>query len=277
MQNWMKKYGTVLMSLFVLVGFGSAGTTTYTPEITVGNNAPTIDSVSDPTTVTLVEGGTTQVSVTVLVSDPDGASDITLVNSSASAIGETNREDASCTDEGDVSSTQANFTCTFTHFYYDGGVSADSWTILALAQDASSGQDTDNTRTYEVTDLSAYNITQVPTWATLTAGTNNNAASNHLIINNTGNNDYTQFNVTAYDLLNGANTIPVSGFDLDDDVAFGSAQAMVNATAVTVTGTFSFMTAGASAFDTVYHRADVPAGLSAGLYTASSAWTTTLT
>jgi len=126
-----------------------------------------------------------------------------------------------------------------------------------------------NTFTYN--ELIAYNITQTPTWSTLSSNTNNNVADQHLIVKNTGNHEFTQFNITGYNLLQGSNTLLVSGFNVDDDSGFTSPQTLSNATQITVDSIN--LTTGENVIDTIYHRVNLST-LPSGTYTTTPTWQT---
>lgn len=266
--------GLALLGIAIFSTLVVADSDTITaPTIEIGNVAPTVDAIGVPPAQTPTEATCSSYEIFVNVTDQNGWSDITGANISVTtAVGDTTgspRTNASCVAIGNVSAVTVNFSCTIQYCWAD---EAGAWTINVSGTDGTAVGYND-TPTYTVNALDAVNISQAPAWASaLSAGTNDNEATSHLIVNATGNTDYTVVNITAYDFLNASDIIPISGLEVDDDNGFGSTVSMVNGTAVTVTG--MALTSGYSGSeDTGYMRIDIPAGLPIKVYTSYDDWT----
>lgn len=264
-------FGVILGSVAV---YADSDTVTK-PSLPVSNAAPTVDYVDDPPTQTLTEAGEVNFTIYASITDTNGVADITSANVSVStAAGDTTgspRVNASCVDLGDLDADTANFSCTIVHYWAD---EPGTWTVNVTGIDASSAVGSNTTQTYTINTLDAVNVTQHVEWTTpLTAGSDNNAADNHLILNATGNKDYDIFNITGYNFVNESDIILVGNVTVDEDNGFGSEQTLVNATAVTVTS--ATITAGydSSSAETIYHRADIPSGTASKTYYSLYDWT----
>ena len=134
-----------------------------------------------------------------------------------------------------ASGTEANYTCrgNMTYFYLSGN----DWEPNCSASDAvgNAGNNVSATNlTYN--RLESISVTTSLTWTGITtASTDDGADDNPIIISNYGNAYFSTVNITAYDLVNGGDSIVASDFSCNDaDAADG--EALSNATAVTMTG-----------------------------------------
>ncbi|MBI2141150.1 hypothetical protein HYU16_01880 [Candidatus Woesearchaeota archaeon] len=179
-------------------------------ETAVANTAPIVfnSSVALNSSVTLTEGTTKVVAIRFNVTDADGTSDIANaavgVNISFNGIRRANNS-GNCANLGDSDANTRLFSCNVTFNYFDNSTTL--WDINITAADASGAvgyNDSqslggrDGSHNLTVNSLSALSLVTTSVVSTANLGTTNNELS--IVINNTGNFDFTQINVTPYDL-----------------------------------------------------------------------------
>jgi len=176
-----------------------------------GGAAPTVIDVFNDSTIgqTLNEGiVSTNFTVNFSVVDTDGAGNLddSKAGVNFTATGEDVRYNSTC--KLDISSgDNANYTCEVIMWWWDG---SGTWTINATAIDNNGNRATNGTETFLVSATTGF--VQSPgniTFATLTAGSTNNTATNDaLVLNNTGNQDIAQtdISINATDLVGEANS-----------------------------------------------------------------------
>ncbi len=160
-----------------------------------GGSAPTVISIFNSSAIgmALNEGpSNSNFTINFSVIDVDGVSNL---NSATATInltktGETTRYNWTC-DPYESSGTSANYTCQVMMWWWDG---SGTWTVNATIMDNNNNKATNDTKTFEVSETTGF--VQSPgnlTFATITAGSSNNTASNDpLLLNNTGNKDIAQ-------------------------------------------------------------------------------------
>jgi hypothetical protein len=259
------------MAVMTIVVYADTGTTGAT--LTVSDQAPTIESVTGPGTVTLSAGTSVNTYTAINISDPNGFNDINLssVSVTYSKVGETSRlNELPCENLSSVGNW-IFINCTVPMYYYDG---AGTWDIDVSVVDNAGNDPTDSTQTLTVNSLDSIALTIATiAFGTAAPGTSD-VAGTDLGINNTGNNDYTTIQLTGYNMTSGANTLGVSNFCANDiDDANTGCDALSHGVAQTITG--ATLSAAESAQEILYSFADIPGGQLAGSYTASSDWVVT--
>ena len=216
--------------------------------ITVGNTAPQIIFVETIPSVDITESSTVAVTFSFLAKDLDGVGNL----NDASAIASFNRSGEitrsnSCSLIGSVDSTTKNYSCTINIWYFDG---AGTWTINATITD-NNGANTENTTTgFTLNPTTAMQMSPgILTWDPLSVIDRNQTSNNDpLLLNNTGNDNNLNVNITAIDLS--GETIPseyifAGNFTVDietGEICSGAAciecdgKRMVNATTELING-----------------------------------------
>jgi hypothetical protein len=277
----MKKRTTylALMSLAIMIvasgivfatscGGGSTSCS-LTASTEIGNTAPTITIVDvGVSAVTLTAGTTTNFDMWFVASDINGVADlndatalarVTKAGDSATPIS------SSCTPS-DLNTTAANYSCTLVFPFHAG---AGSWDVHVEVNDTTNQQATDDTETVTVNALDALDYSNAISFTGLTAGTNNNEGS-AVTFTNKGNGVYTTVEFTAYDAVNGLNTIGAGQYSIETTTAQCPGDTGINATAVAITS--STLPKGASATEVIFPCVNVPNGLPAATYNAESNW-----
>ena len=140
-----------LISIILLMSLSSAGLLDWFGKITgkatqqdtnatitiQGTAAVTIEvfnSTLTGSTVEPTENGIKNITFTTRITDADGAADINVSSVSANftRTGEPLRQNTSCNDLGQDTSTAKNFSCTIGMYYFDENA---SWTITVRAND----------------------------------------------------------------------------------------------------------------------------------------------
>ncbi len=190
---------------------GRATTQDVSLSVTVtGGSVPVVVAVYNETATSMQSGpnegpAPTHVIAVFRVNDPDGIGN--LDNSSAvmnfSLAGETTRQ-ATCTFvAGQSTSTQANYTCNVTMWWYDA---PGQWTINTYIEDLSgnSGYNSTSKNVYVgTTDGLLANQTSL-TWPSINPGAANTEANEFMGLNNTGNRPRSLY-VNPSDLLGDVN------------------------------------------------------------------------
>ncbi|MBN2566984.1 hypothetical protein JXB02_02770 [Candidatus Woesearchaeota archaeon] len=210
---------------------------TFTVHLTVGNYPPTIDWIvtvpaQDPT-----EAANTTFYVWYNVSDPDGAG--TINNNTAEVV--INRSGVSLTaiscSNATINGTMQTINCTMEIEYYRN---AGGWDINVSIRDISSAfaNDTSNSFTYNMLSALWMNTTAI-SFGSVNIGQTNVAPNSSLVLNNTGNVDFTEVNITAYDLVGFTNpsySIAADNFTVRLNASTLGGDVLDNVTNTTVTG-----------------------------------------
>lgn len=250
-----------------------ANTSTFAVSLTIDNTAPTVYHVDAGQTDTPNEGTTKDAYIYFNASDINGASDIPASNAQVilNNSGAT-RTSSGCTEVSSTG-TDVRYNCTVTLNYYDD---PGAWTINASVYDGGSEQAENTSQTFTYNTLYAIDTT-VPTltFSGDPGQTGLSASNNPQRVRNRGNGDFTNLNLTAYDLT-GAGTYVGAG-NLTANVTTSGAglgNQMMNATPVALTGTID-LTHAENKNQTVYVYLDIPSGLTNGTFTSSSDWVIT--
>ena len=232
MQNTKKGVFIVVLSVFLILLISApayaglfdwfedfrarvTGEATRVTEINItvgagGGVAPNITNIFNGSVIggALNEGAAnTNFTVNFTVVDADGFTN--LVDASASInfskSGEDPRYSITCARyEG--SGEEANYTCEVQMWWFDG---SGAWVISANISDNNGNAGINNTDTFSVSETTGF--VQAPgnlTFGTLTLGSENNTASELLLLNNTGNKDIAQsdISINATSLVGEANS-----------------------------------------------------------------------
>ena len=223
-----------------LTGQATSGSTSL--NITVGNNAPTIPIVQSISAQNPTEDSVTSVRVNFTVNDADGYSNINTSSAKAyfQKSGQTTRSNTSCVSY-QSGGNQVNFTCLINMYYFDG---SGSWTINVTGDDINSAHAENSSTTFTYNLLTAMKIS--PSSLTFPSisltDTNTGATNNPITVNDTGNANNLNLNVTAYNLRGETTTnqyIYANNFTVDNVTAGCSGVAMANATSVKITNQLS--------------------------------------
>jgi len=269
-----------------ITGKVSSGPTNVSVSIT-GTNPVTIGPIENGTLtggVDPIEDGSTTTTIYGTVCDSDGVNDIddSSVQVQYTKVGETTRQNLSCSLVGDLDSNCANYSCSVDMWYWDGN---GEWIINFSATDLGNGTTiSNNSFTFSYNQLKAMVITPPAlTWPALSSGATNQDSSNDpTVINNTGNYDGT-VDITGINLYGETTTTEIFGvgnFTADEtDSTCGAGTVLVNGTATTIVGTDSNpgnLSAGAGAGqEEVYYCIPLVPSLSSQTYSTdqSESWT----
>jgi len=241
-------------------------TDTFSTTLSVGNVAPTIswvntgsDSPSEATTKTIY--------LQFNVTDNNTVTDInsSSVFMNITRTGETTRSNTSCFSAANSSDTKTGkFNCTFTIYWYDG---PGAWDICAYARDNSGSAASDCT----TADFTMDNTDSIDVLnATMAFSGNpgdNDVGPGHIVINNTGNQNYLNISLNATYLENGSDILGVGNFSvnvtnnetgqaLQEDAFFNISSAYLNK----------------SSTEDLYFYLDIPAALPAKVYSSNRNW-----
>ncbi len=249
-------------------------TDSFTANVTIGSAAPTIDWVNDSVNASPAEGGTRIIQIQFNVTDNNGFADI---NTSAAYMnitrpGETTRETTGgdCYSTFNASNIQV-IECNITISWYD---EEGEWVIAVYIADNQGNFSTNDTSNFTMDTLDAVAVIEDALTFSGTPGQSDQAAQeNPLNINNTGNQNYTKINITAYNLTGVAesDTIGASAFavNVSGGVA-GAGQSLVHSTTVLITD--AALDRGATATEELYFWVDIPSGIEDDEYSAGTNW-----
>ena len=205
--------------------------------ITVGNNLPTIGFVESITAQGPVDDSIRSFTFNFTATDPDGAADLDPSTASAyfNRTGEATRSNTSCI-ELTTAGNDANYSCTVDMWYFDQN---GAWTINVTIQD-DQGAYVDNattTVTYNVAAGMKINQTSL-TWVEVAIGQSNVGSNNDPIqINNTGNQEPNDINVTGFNLVGEqfSEVILAGNLSIENASQGCTGTTMLNATSLNIT------------------------------------------
>ena len=265
----------LFLTLTLTFTSGAPTTVNFTVNLSLGGNAvPVVTWVESGLSPNPTESTTTTVWILFNATDNNGHADIDY--STASIIltraGETQRTSGSCDNYNNDSLTKL-FNCSVNLEYYDGN---GTWTINASVSDFSADYDDDTATTLAYGTLQAIRGSPLGiTFGTVNLGQNYSATA-PLVLNNTGNQNFTQINLTAYDLTGVVTPSQyIAASDLYANISLDDfGDQLSNNTMVVLTNGTLIRDIGGSDFNrNLYFRVDVPAaGLSNQNYTSSSDW-----
>jgi hypothetical protein len=205
----------VPLMIFIIVLASGVFATTVTKDlwiaVTLSNNMPIVFNASQAlnnASITLNAGTFVDVTFKFNVSDPDGYNDISDskvgVNLTFNGVRRSNNT-GNCVMDGTPTATTKDYTCEVAVYYYDNASSI--WDIVLFAEDVghnvakNSSQSigsTTGSHNITVNSLSAFSLLTPSLVSSASFGDSNKELI--VMINNTGNFDFNQINVTPYDL-----------------------------------------------------------------------------
>lgn len=249
-----------------------AGSDTHTTSFDVGNANPTITNVESVAAVDLNPGTTTDVYVLFNASDNNGYADLNFSSAQVvlSKAGESDRTSSSCSAIAN-GTIESRINCTIAmQFYDDDG----SWTInVSIADNAAALAYNDTTTvTVNALDDILLNDTAISCGSALASPSSDNGCDVFKITNR-GNQNYASLNYTGYnfdDDLTGTYVINVGNMSVNvTDSALG--QSLVDSAPITITD--AVLPDGASSDEVIYPYIDIPSGMPADTFTATSDFT----
>ena len=212
----IKKRNLIFLLIFIVVALPLiyAGTATqgFKVELFISNTAPTINLSNNSVTINLVSGDKAVLFISFNVTDQNGAGDI---NASKAIVNLTlgvnsqwyqnisddgTREFGTCTNSS-PSSTVVTISCNVDVPYYANASS--NWVLNVSVKDRSGAVGrTNSSGTITINTLSGLSLTYTSVnFSSVTLGQLNVLAYPHLQINNTGNDDFGQVNLSAAALV----------------------------------------------------------------------------
>ena len=209
-----------------------------TINVTSSNQEPTIDWVEsiDPTNPT--DDSTTSITFNFTVPDENGCEDINVssVNASFIRAGEPTRINESCVNYSQ-SGNDINFTCTIDMWYFDQN---GAWTINVSIQDNEGeyAENSSTTFTYNVLPGMKMSPTSLNWPEVNLTDTDTGSNEDPIIINNTGNSETLNINITSYNLRGEEITtqyIFANNFTVSNESQGCGGTTMSNASSINVT------------------------------------------
>ncbi len=269
---------TIILSFSIMSTVGQPTNVTFQVNLTLsGNSNPTITWVQSGISANPVESGTRTVYVAFNASDNNGHADIDYSTAQIilSKVGELERASSIC-DNFNNDSLVKQFNCTITLQYYD---SDGNWQINASVLDTASAYDDDTAQTFSYGVLyAARGNNDGITFGSVTLGATEAADNDPLLLDNTGNQNFTEINLTAYN-LEGQGAQPDQYIDASNlfvnATADAKGQALSNNTPITIpAATLPRDIGGSDNNVSLYIYVDIPAaGLSNQDYVSGSPWT----
>lgn len=282
----MKNHGTQPIMYFLAVGVvfsillgitaipvvltASAGnSSTFNVSLTLSNSAPNITAVA-PISDSPSEATTKVVTFYFNASDSNGISDIPADNAAVNInLSGTEYSSSACVAT-QISTTENAYECNITIDYY---YTAGTYDINASVFDGGSAQAEDTTSA-DFTLGTTYSLSLAKTALTFSGdpGENDvNASNAPQIANNTGNGAFSTLGLTAYNLVDGSNTIGAGNFTGGTSGDPGAGQTLADSAEVNLTSS----TLGVQNTQNVWVFLDIPEGTPDGTYDAESLWIVT--
>jgi hypothetical protein len=244
---------TIILITAPLLMITSAGPTdTFSATVSIANVGPNItfvfngsDSPSEGTIKTII--------LQFNATDPNGYSDL---NTSAAFMnitksGDTTRTSTSCTGAVNSSNIQT-VNCSITIYWYDG---QGNWTICSYIKDNSGNATNNCSSNFSMGTLDAIDV--VNTSISLSgSASQSDVGPASVIVNNTGNQNYSAVRVNATFLNNGSNIIGIGNFSVNVTNA-ATGEALTENTWLAITS--SNLTRGTGAQRDLYFYVDIPA------------------
>lgn len=247
-------------------------TDSFQSNVTVTSDSPVIESVNATATAPS-EGGLKVIQLEFNVSDNNSKTDMNISSivmnithtlgseATRSAVG------SNCTSRRNSSDTLSQvFWCNITIYYYDR---EGTWDICAYIEDMSGGSDSNCVLAdFTMNSLDAIDVVNASMLLTGASG-EDDVGPGHIIINNTGNQNYTNMSLNATFLYSGSQYIGVSNFSVnitDNE----SGQSLIENTWMNIT-TSNLIRGQDSNLD-LYFYVDIPAGLNPDTYDADRNW-----
>jgi hypothetical protein len=261
----------VLITPSIIPVLGVSGNiTSFNVTLSVNSGSPNItyvQAISDSPN----EGGTKTVHFYFNATHPNGVANIPAsgahvrINQSGTLL-----QDTSCIISSTDGLTLNRFDCNITIYYY---TLPGTWTINATITDLASNRATNTSILY--TNGNTYGValkTNSITFGGTPGATNVAANENPQYVNNTGNMNFAQINLTAYNLQSGSNILGVGNFTANTTNSGGPGQQLVNSTPILLTNS----NVSVNNIRNMYLYANIPVGITNGTYNSTSAWVVTL-
>ena len=278
-----KKTLILLIALTVLLPmvFAADVSRSFFVLLNLGNNGPTIVDVTAPGATDPNENGTKAIYFLFNASDEDGYDN--LDHATAQVLVTLSGGDTH-TSSGCVpfvnSSNFTSYNCTVTFNYYDNASS--SWLINASVQDINANSTFNDTEAFTLNSISSMHLLSYSlNFGSVSLGSTAAAQDNPFILNNTGNFDFTEVNVTGYD-LSGITTPSEVIFAANFTASITDAEGteLVNGTTIQVPSAslaHGAPGAGAISNESLYFYVRVAdSGLGSQNYNATDMWTITV-
>lgn len=245
----------------------AANSSSFNVTLVISNSPPNISGIDATRTGTPTDGTTTTVYVLFNATDLNGAGDIDATSAAAnlSKNGQANRLSSSCQEYAAwTAGNTKGINCSITMWYYDA---PGTWTINVSVEDNANSEANEtlpNGFTYNTLHAMQISLSTL-TFSADEPGTDNVTASNNpLIVNNTGNGNYSNMNLTAYGLNNTDSNIGPGNFSVNlTSAAWGitlEREVMLNQS-LNLNGT-----------QNLYFQMNIPAGISTGNYATATEW-----
>ncbi|MBU1198713.1 MAG: hypothetical protein KJ685_02665, partial [Nanoarchaeota archaeon] len=234
-----------------------------------GNNPPTVDTVTSVANQDPNPEIVKAVLINFTVTDTDGTTDLNHSSAKVTVNQSGITRTGTCSNNTIDSDTE-EYNCTVSLQHYD---LPGAWSINVSIRDNSEASAYNATTVFSYNELLYIQVSPVAFgFGDFYSGQQDQPAdSNPLQIDNLGNVNLTQINITAYNLINDSNTIDVSNIVVNiSDSASGTA--LQHATNVTIPfANISMDTAGGEINESLYFYIDVPF-VRPLYYQSSSSW-----
>ena len=267
------------------VQFGEASV-----NITVGNNPPTIDWVESISDIGPADDTIRSITFNFTATDPDGYTNINVstAESRFQLTDEATRSNLSCVNWSQ-SGNNVNFTCTIDMWYFD---KADTgWKINVTIKDINNAYYENSSTNFSYTKFTGMKISPTSLgWTGVVLTSANLGSSNDpIVINNTGNDEPININVTAKNLQGEETTdeyIYANNFTVENASQGCDGTTMSNATSINITSailyrgnhSLNYKNATSGQEETFYCLEGVPQDISPQSYSSAAygAWTITV-
>ncbi len=224
-----------------ITGYAEFDTSSLNISITA-NSAPTITWVESIPDQTPNENGINTTTFNFTVNDSDGWDNIDVSTAQArfQLSGEITRLNTSCLNWSNDGLGGVNFTCSIDMWYFDKFDS--SWTINVTVQDniGVSGENSTETFQYNLFPAMAMSPPSL-NWTSFGVSDTDQEANDPVTINNTGNDENSSINVTAYNLQgeggDPSKYIYAANFSVENITSTCTGTNPVNETSTNVTST----------------------------------------
>jgi len=260
--------------------------------ITIGNNPPTIDWVESISPIGPADDTIRSITFNFTATDADGYSNINVstAESRFQLSGEATRSNLSCVNWSQ-SGDDVNFTCTIDMWYFD---KADTgWNINVTIKDINDAPSENSSTNFSYTKFTGMKISPTSLgWDEVGLAVANEGSNNDpIVINNTGNDEPININVTALNLQGEETTsqyIYAHNFTVENatEGCSGSATTMSNATSLNITSAILYrgnhslnhLNATSGQEQTYYCLKGVPQDIGPQSYSSAAygAWTITV-
>jgi hypothetical protein len=165
------------------------------------NTSPTIDALNSIDSVAPVAGGVRSIEINFTASDPDGSTDMNDNTSRVTVSKQGVSRSGNCSASS-INSTTNKYNCSIHMLYYDApGI----WSINVSIADLLNQTASNDTTSFSYNQLLYLQATpSIFRFGNRNPGEQLAASSNPLILDNLGNVNLTQINITAFDLANGS-------------------------------------------------------------------------